>query len=109
MVPKIRQKKGLPALCEGDCLNCEGPWPDTAERPWYQHRFDGALENIFDLQDKVTQQVVGAIAPEIDRAEIGTGNGGEDRGRSTSNGKLSPHDAQLASFCCTRMEWYTFS
>ena len=33
-------------------------------------RFDGALEDIFDLQDKVTQQVVGAIAPELDRAEI---------------------------------------
>lgn len=33
-------------------------------------RFDGALEDIFDLQDKVTQQVVGAIAPEINRAEI---------------------------------------
>jgi TolB-like protein/class 3 adenylate cyclase len=33
-------------------------------------RFDGALEDIFDLQDKLTQQVIGAIAPEIDRAEI---------------------------------------
>ena len=33
-------------------------------------RFDGALEDIFDLQDKVAQQVVGAIAPEVDRAEI---------------------------------------
>ena len=33
-------------------------------------RFDGTLEDIFDLQDKVTQQVVGAIAPEVDRAEI---------------------------------------
>jgi len=33
-------------------------------------RFDGALEDIFDLQDKVTQQVVGAIAPELERAEI---------------------------------------
>ena len=33
-------------------------------------RFDGALEDIFDLQDKVTQQVIGAIAPELDRAEI---------------------------------------
>src|SRR3954451_7310759 len=33
-------------------------------------RFDGALENIFELQDKVTQEVVGAIAPELDRAEI---------------------------------------
>lgn len=33
-------------------------------------RFDGTLEDIFDLQDKVTQQVVGAIAPEVDRAEM---------------------------------------
>ena len=33
-------------------------------------RFEGALEDIFDLQDRVTQQVVGAIAPELDRAEI---------------------------------------
>jgi len=28
------------------------------------------LDDIFDLQDRVTQQVVGAIAPEVDRAEI---------------------------------------
>ena len=36
----------------------------------WAYRFDGALEDIFDLQDKVTQQVIGAIAPELDRAEI---------------------------------------
>ena len=33
-------------------------------------RFDGWLEDIFELQDKVTQQVVGAIHPEIEKAEI---------------------------------------
>jgi TolB-like protein/class 3 adenylate cyclase len=33
-------------------------------------RFDGDLEDIFDLQDKVTQKVVGAITPELDRAEM---------------------------------------
>ncbi len=32
-------------------------------------RFDGLLDDIFDLQDKVAQQVVGAIAPEVERAE----------------------------------------
>jgi len=26
-------------------------------------RFDGALEDIFDLQDRVAQRVVGALAP----------------------------------------------
>lgn len=33
-------------------------------------RFDGALGDIFDLQNRLAQQVVGAIAPEVDRAEI---------------------------------------
>ena len=33
-------------------------------------RFDGALEDVFDLQDKVTASVVGAIAPKLDQSEI---------------------------------------
>jgi TolB-like protein len=33
-------------------------------------RFDGALEDIFDLQDQVTASVVGAIAPKLQQAEI---------------------------------------
>jgi adenylate cyclase len=33
-------------------------------------RFDGSLEDIFDLQDRVTASVVGAIAPELETAEI---------------------------------------
>jgi TolB-like protein/class 3 adenylate cyclase/Tfp pilus assembly protein PilF len=32
--------------------------------------FDGALEDLFDLQDRMTVQVVGAIAPSIHQAEI---------------------------------------
>ena len=33
-------------------------------------RFEGALEDIFDLQDQVTASVVGAIAPQLEHAEI---------------------------------------
>jgi tetratricopeptide (TPR) repeat protein len=33
-------------------------------------RFDGALDDIFDLQDQITASVVGAIAPTLERAEI---------------------------------------
>jgi adenylate cyclase len=33
-------------------------------------KFDGALEDIFDLQDKVTTNVVGAIIPKLDEVEI---------------------------------------
>jgi adenylate cyclase len=33
-------------------------------------RFDGTLEDVFDLQDRVTASVVGAIEPQLQRAEI---------------------------------------
>ena len=33
-------------------------------------RFEGTLEDIFDLQDQVTSSVVGAIAPKVEQAEI---------------------------------------
>src|SRR5262249_7447983 len=33
-------------------------------------RFDGALEDVFELQDRVTASVVGAIEPRLQRAEI---------------------------------------
>lgn len=33
-------------------------------------KFDGALEDVFDLQDKITEAVVGIIEPSLRRAEI---------------------------------------
>jgi TolB-like protein/class 3 adenylate cyclase/tetratricopeptide (TPR) repeat protein len=33
-------------------------------------RFEGGLEDVFDLQDQVTASVVGAIAPRLEQAEI---------------------------------------
>jgi tetratricopeptide (TPR) repeat protein len=33
-------------------------------------RFDGALEDIFDLQDQLSAKIVGAISPKLERAEI---------------------------------------
>jgi adenylate cyclase len=33
-------------------------------------RYDGALEDVFDLQDRVASSVVGAIAPSLDLAEM---------------------------------------
>ena len=37
-------------------------------------RFDGALDDIFELQDEVTQSVVGAVAPNLRSAEIERAN-----------------------------------
>jgi len=42
---------------------------ETGAHIWAD-RFDGTLEDIFDLQDRITEAVVGAIAPEIRSAEI---------------------------------------
>jgi TolB-like protein len=36
----------------------------------WAHRFEGGLEDIFDLQDQVTASVVGAIGPKLEQAEI---------------------------------------
>jgi adenylate cyclase len=42
----------------------------TGTHLWAE-RFDGALEDVFGLQEKVTQQVVGAIVPNVRLAELG--------------------------------------
>ena len=43
----------------------------TGTHLWAE-RYDGGLEDVFDLQDQITAQVVGAIVPAIRRAEIET-------------------------------------
>src|SRR5262245_1202216 len=41
----------------------------TGAHLWADH-FDGGIENIFDLQDQVAANVVGAVSPELEYAEI---------------------------------------
>ena len=42
---------------------------ETGRHIWAD-RFEGALEDVFDLQDRITESVVGAILPSVQRAEI---------------------------------------
>jgi adenylate cyclase len=51
-------------------------------------RFDGELEDIFDLQDQVTARVVGAIAPRLEQAEI-------ERSRRKPTESLDAYDYYL--------------
>jgi tetratricopeptide (TPR) repeat protein len=44
-------------------------WQATGTHLWAD-RFDGGLVDIFDLQDQVTESIVGAIAPAVEKAEI---------------------------------------
>ncbi|MBW9116066.1 winged helix-turn-helix domain-containing protein [Rhizobium cauense] len=41
----------------------------TATHLWAE-RFEGTLDDIFELQDQIAESVVGAIAPQLERAEI---------------------------------------
>jgi hypothetical protein len=51
-------------------------------------RFEGGLEDIFDLQDQVTTSVVGAIAPKLEQAEI-------ERSRHKPTDSLHAYDYYL--------------
>jgi TolB-like protein len=51
-------------------------------------RFEGALEDIFDLQDQVTASVVGAIGPKLEQAEI-------ERARAKPTENLNAYDLYL--------------
>jgi adenylate cyclase len=42
---------------------------ETGTHLWAD-RYDGALEDVFDLQDRITDQVVGIVEPSLQRSEI---------------------------------------
>jgi TolB-like protein/DNA-binding SARP family transcriptional activator len=56
-------------------------------------RFDGALEDIFDLQDRVAASVVGAIAPKLEQAEI-------ERTKRKPTESLDAYDYFLRGMAC---------
>ncbi|WOH51627.1 adenylate/guanylate cyclase domain-containing protein [Bradyrhizobium sp. sBnM-33] len=58
-------------------------------------RFDGALEDVFELQDRVTENVVGIIAPRVEQAEI-------ERARSKPARNLKAYDLVLRAVALTR-------
>lgn len=60
---------------------------DTGAHLWAD-RFDGSLEDVFELQDQVTTSVVSAIAPKITEAEM-------ERTRRKPAGSLDGYDLYL--------------
>ncbi|MBX3506894.1 MAG: adenylate/guanylate cyclase domain-containing protein, partial [Parvibaculum sp.] len=59
-------------------------------------RFDGAVENVFDLQDRVTTSVVGVIAPRVEMAEM-------ERVRGKAAGNLNAYDLVLRAQALMRV------
>jgi TolB-like protein/class 3 adenylate cyclase/Tfp pilus assembly protein PilF len=76
-VKRIGQELGVRYILEGSVrkagnrVRITGQLIDssTGVHLWAD-RFEGALEDLFDLQDQVTASVVGAIAPKLEQAEI---------------------------------------
>ena len=58
------------------------------DRHIWADKFDGALEDIFDLQDQVTMSVVGLIAPKLEQAEI-------ERAKHKPTDRLDSYDFYL--------------
>ncbi len=54
----------------------------------WAEKYDGALEDIFDLQDRITEGVAGAIEPSLRQAEI-------DRARRKRSDNLDAYDLYL--------------
>jgi TolB-like protein/class 3 adenylate cyclase len=55
----------------GNRVRISGQLIDAATRAHlWGDRFDSQLDDIFDLQDRVTSSVIGAISPQLERAEI---------------------------------------
>jgi adenylate cyclase len=62
----------------------------TGAHLWAE-KFDGALEDVFELQDAVTERVVGAIEPSIKQAEM-------NRARTKPTSNLDAYDYYLQAF-----------
>ena len=56
-------------------------------------RYDGLLEDVFDLQDRITANVAGAIEPKVQQAEI-------HRAQAKSTDNLSAYDLFLRALPC---------
>jgi TolB-like protein/class 3 adenylate cyclase len=59
-------------------------------------KFDGSLEDIFALQDEITTNVVGAIAPKLDQFEI-------ERANRKPSENLDAYDCFLRGLACSRI------
>ena len=73
----------------GNRVRITGQLIDAAtDRHLWADKFDGALEDVFGLQDQVTASVVGVIAPTLEQAEI-------ERTRQKPTDRLDSYDLFL--------------
>jgi TolB-like protein len=76
------RRSGNRIRISGQLINAE-----TGNHIWAE-RFDGDLDDIFELQDEITHKIVGSIAPQIELAEV-------ERGRGLQPARLSSYELSL--------------
>lgn len=103
-VKQVGQELGVRYVLEGSVrkaanqVRIAGQLVDasTGKHLWAD-RFDGALDDIFNLQDQVTASVIGAIAPKLEQAEI-------DRAKRKPTENLDAYDYYLRAMMCVH-QW----
>lgn len=99
-VRQVGRELGVRYIVEGSVrkagkrLRISGQLVDAASgNHIWADRFDGALEDVFDLQDSITSNVAGAIEPRVQQAEI-------RRAQAKSTESLSGYDLFLRALAC---------
>jgi TolB-like protein/Tfp pilus assembly protein PilF len=76
-IKKVGRELGVRYVLEGSVRKAGNKVRITGQlidaltgRHLWANRFDGGLEDVFDLQDEVTTDVVSAIAPKVEQAEM---------------------------------------
>jgi adenylate cyclase len=94
-IKKIGRELGVRYILEGSVRKAGGHVRITGQlieavtgHHVWADRFDGELADVFDLQDRVTESVVGAIEPSLRQAEIG-------RARAKPTASLDAYDCYL--------------
>lgn len=94
-IKKAGQELGVRYVLEGSIRKAGGKVRITGQlidatsgAHLWADKFDGSLEDVFDLQDRITMSVVAAIAPKLDQAEI-------ERSKRKRTEKLEAYDYYL--------------
>jgi TolB-like protein/class 3 adenylate cyclase/Flp pilus assembly protein TadD len=100
-IKKVGRELGVRYVLEGSVRKAGGKVRITGQlieaatdRHLWADKFDGALEDVFDLQDRVTTSVVGLIAPKLEQAEI-------ERAKAKPTEKLDSYDYYLRGMALT--------
>ncbi len=69
----------------------------TSGKQIWSERYEGTVENVFDLQDRITSSIVATIQPEVQRAEIA-------RAQAKPTDNLSAYDLYLRALAAISPE-----